>query len=882
MKAKILFIICFSFSLCNFCFAQVRDTVIFYESAQETLTKALKNIKKKYNIELAYNPEALKKIVVTENYVSVKFSDFLHSVLANTEFTYKILNSTYLIYPKVQTVKKNSLELNSYNITISGSIRDRETGESLPFAAVYFFGGNSSTSSNSDGNFTLFNVATDTSTLFISYLGYNINKLKLTPVIATKPIIILMEAKSKNLPPIEIFAENTRLLDAEKGLSRISINQAKISNLPSMGEVDLLNSLQLLPGINSTDESSSGLKVRGSTSEQNLVMFDGFTVFHVDHFFGLYSAFNTSAIKNIQLYKGPFESKYGGRAAGVVAITGIDGNANKPSTTFGVNLISTNLLIELPLVKNQVSLIIAARRSFTDILQSESYKKLFNNIYNTSVSKQSDEEINSFTNGSSPDFFFYDTNIKLSIAADKKNNLAFSFYKGLDNLDIIFTESYQNNIYNSSDKSQWGNTGGSFKWSRQWNKSFFSYFIVGSSLYKSQLEAEEYKKTVDTSTTLLFFQSNRLNDFNIRLDNEFQISESNKISFGVSSNSNKIQTTLNKERAFKNDTIAKSQIKSLYIQDEFKLFKNLKLNIGYRLNYYNLTKNYFHEPRLDVVFSVLKNISLKTGYGIHNQMIRKVNEQSLYLNDPEKWELSDNSNIPVLNSKQFAFGGNIKWKKLFIDIEYFQKNQLGLIELLEPEKFTSVGNGTRLYYLNGRGITKGVDLLIQKTTGKHTGWISYTLSKSKNKYKGINSEAYFNASTNIPNEIKLVYLYEYKNWHFSSCFTYGDGRPYTPLSLLTYITPSDEIIQAYIIGDVNSKRTPNYQRLDFSIVYNFKIKKCVFESGFSVFNMLDRKNVKFIDYYEVPSEENNKLIELKERKVLQLGFTPSFFIKLKI
>jgi ferric enterobactin receptor len=880
MKARFLLLFCFLFSLGSRSFAQVSDTIIYYETQGESLTKALKNIQKRYGVNLAYNPEALKKITVSDSYVGVKFSAFLSAVLKPTDFTYKILNSTYLIYPKQEKVKIGSLLSQKSNITISGNIRDKETGEILPYASVYFLGG-TSTNSNSDGNFTLFNVGSDTTTLFISYIGYNINRVKLSSETASKPLIVLLDAKSKNLPSVEIFAENTRLIDAEKSISKITINQAKISNLPNIGEVDLLNSLQLLPGINATDESSSGLRVRGSTAEQNLVMFDGFTVFHVDHFFGLYSAFNTSAIKNVQLYKGPFEAKYGGRAAGVISITGIDGNSNQFSTTTGANLISTNLLVEIPLVKNQVSLVLAARRSFTDIIQSESYKKLFNNIYNISVNKQSDEETNSFTDGSKPDFFFYDTNIKLSIAANKKNNLAFSFYKGLDKLDIIFTETYQSNLYSFADKSEWGNTGGSFKWGRQWNKSLFSYFIIGTSTYKSQLDAEEYKKTADTTTTELFSQSNKLNDLNIRFDNEFQLSETNKISFGAALNANKISTTLKKQLAFNNDSTSKSQVKSLYIQDEIRMFKNLVLNAGYRLSFYDLTKNYFNEPRIDLIYSPKNFMSFKAGYGIHNQMIRRLNEQSLYLNDPEKWELSDKNNIPVLNSKQFVVGGNLKWRKFFLDIEYFQKNQLGLIELLEPEKFTSVGNEVRIYYLNGQGITKGVDILLQKTTGKHTGWISYTLSKNLNKYKGINNGDFFNASTDVPNEVKLVYLYGFKNWHFSSSFTYGSGRPYTPLSLITYILQNNETVQAYVIGEVNSKRTPDYQRLDFSILYNFKIKKAAFETGFSVYNVLDRFNVKFIDYYEIPSEDEN-LIELKERKVSQLGFTPSFFIKMKI
>ena len=262
-------------------------------------------------------------------------------------------------------------------------------------------------------------------------------------------------------------------------------------------------------------------------------------------------------------------------------------------------------------------------------------------------------------------------------------------------------------------------------------------------------------------------------------------------------------------------------------------------------------------------------------------MIRRLNEQSLYLNDPETWELSDRNNFPVLNSKQFVIGGNVKWKKIFIDIEYFQKKQLGLIELLEPEKFTSVGNKTRTYFLNGQGLVKGVDILLQKTIGKHTGWVSYTLSKNTNRYTGINLGENFVASSDIPNEVKIVYLYGYRNWHFSSSFTYGSGKPYTPLGLLTYVLLNNDTVQTYVIGPVNSKRTPDYQRLDFSILYNFKIKKSAFETGFSVYNVVNRFNVKFIDYYEIPSQTPG-LIELKERKVAQLGFTPSFFIKLKI
>ena len=236
---------------------------------------------------------------------------------------------TIKIFPiKEEIMLPSSFVATQFDFTISGRILDSRTGESLPFANLLIKETGAGTATNVDGFFSLFNVPSDTSTVEVRYVGYQTTIFQLRPGMDFFNLGITMEDFSQQLDEVVVKAKKQeQLLQASTGVSRIGLAPAQLATLPSFGEKDIFRSLQLLPGISGTNESSSGLYVRGGTPDQNLILFDGFTVYHVDHLFGFFSAFNTHAIKDVQLYKGGFDAKYGGRLSSVVELTGKDGNS---------------------------------------------------------------------------------------------------------------------------------------------------------------------------------------------------------------------------------------------------------------------------------------------------------------------------------------------------------------------------------------------------------------------------------------------------------------------------------------------------------------------------------------------------------------------------
>lgn len=862
-------------------YAQEQDSIDFKSLEGKNLNQALKRLGRE-DLKFAYDPKAAAQIEIAELPDLRSIDEFLSYVLSFSDYWYKKVQDTWLIYPKGSQIAAEMEKPTRLNFPVHGVIRDSKSGEVLPFAAVGILNNPLGTASNTDGKFTLLKVPTDTSTLIFNYLGYQVLHLKLNPSLASSSLSINLTQNSKFLPSVEIYAQTLQMIDANKRISQITLNPAQIRKLPNLGEVDLFAALRLLPGISSSEESSTGLQIRGGNSDENLVLFDGFTVYHVDHLFGVYSAFNTNAVKNVQVYKGGFDAKYGGRSSGVVSITGIDGNTTEPSGMVEMNLLSSNILFELPLVKNRASIVFAYRRAYTNVIQSPTYRKIFNNLFNASVSTPNPGEEDAFTGNSNPKFYFYDSNVKVSFKPTEKDAISLSFYKGEDNLDINFTLDDPPLLLNSFDQSQWGNTGGSIKWSRQWNNKYFSYLILGNSLYKSSLNAEE---TVYNEEELFyrgfFFQNSSLRDVTLRYDNIYQINEKQKLEFGLWHTDVSIAMQAEDQDFIYNDSIQEASTTALYLQNTSQLTKKLSLTYGLRATMVSNKDITYLEPRINGNYTINKQFTLKAAYGIFFQNIRRLNQQSLYLSIPETWALSNNNGIPILRSEHYIAGIAYEKNNLLINTEAYIKKETGTIDFLFPEMGYSTGD-IRQYAVNGKKDIAGIEFLVQKRFRDHSAWISYTLAESFSEYPGVNQDWPFPSFNDIRHEAKAVYVYDYKRWDFSLSFIYSSGRPYTPVLGTYLLTRGDgETQQLISLGEVNSARLPAYHRADFALNYTIPIKKGVIETGFSVFNIYNNLSVKFIDYYRIPENEGDRFA-LGKREVYNLGFTPSLFIRLKL
>ena len=339
------------------------------------------------------------------------------------------------------------------------------------------------------------------------------------------------------------------------------------------------------------------MHIRGGTPEQNLVLLDGIKVYNVEHFFGFFSAFNANAIKSVDLYKGAFPARYGGRLSGVIDMIGRTGSFNEIKGQVTANLLSAGGSIEIPF-KNKFSLLIAGRRSFTDLLKTSFFEKLFNQFEDDSGNI---EELEEFV----PSFNFFDFNSKLSYKPSNKDLITFSYYKGQDNLDEISSTDrliYPDigpekiNILGDVSKiSKWGNDGYGFKWSRQWNPKFYNVLNISYSEYFNNRD-DNYSVNVnipDTDSTILDFklkliQKNNVKDFTARYDGEFVLRKNNNLEFGLEYTKSSVDYTFVRDDTLNLITTDQdSKLYSYYLSNNFNSVKNIKIKLGMRGNRYD-------------------------------------------------------------------------------------------------------------------------------------------------------------------------------------------------------------------------------------------------------------------------------------------------------
>ena len=331
---------------------------------------------------------------------------------------------------------------------IQGVVRDALNGEAIVHATVLVVETGQQVNTNTDGFFTVVGAPGETFSLRVVQIGYTPNEMTVDAGFGGR-LEIEVAPLPVELEGVEFVADEYRLVKATDGVSRIAASPAEMAVLPSIGEVDVFRSLQLLPGISGTRESSSGLYVRGGTPDQNLVLLDGITVYHVDHFFGFFSAFNADAIKDIQVFKGAFPAQYGGRVSSVVDMTGKTGDPDQMHYGAGLNLLSASGTFQTP-IGTRANLIVTGRRSYTDLIQTGLYNSIFD-VFNISTGPQAPAgggpgggrgfggpgglfgSANQDT--ATPDFYFYDFNAKLTYLPGDRDVVAFSLYGGRDYLD---------------------------------------------------------------------------------------------------------------------------------------------------------------------------------------------------------------------------------------------------------------------------------------------------------------------------------------------------------------------------------------------------------------------------------------------------------------
>ncbi|KYG72446.1 carboxypeptidase-like regulatory domain-containing protein [Roseivirga echinicomitans] len=880
------------FFISGLLYSQELPNISISENFNNTsLSKVIRVLKNKYDVKIAYDDALVTGVKVNGQYNDKSITAFLNEILSSKGIDYQVLNGKIILTPGQVNIDLKTPSL--FDLTVFGMIQDAQTGELLPNALIRVAGENKGTVSNKDGFFSLSQVPTDTSTIEITYLGYKKSKVKLDPTKSRMAIRVSMAENTLDLAEftvVDLRTDNTIQYGEE--ISQISIDPHSLTSLPSLGELDIFRSLQLLPGISGTDETSSDLVIRNSPSSQNLVLLDGFKIYRLDHFFGVFSAINPDAIRDIQVYKGGFGPKYGDRVSGVVDITGKSGNFNNPEYSFGINLLSARMSVNAPLNEGKGAIHFSTRRAYTDIIRSNLFQKLYKNYRESSNQLNNQENNNSLR----PNFHFYDFNLKSTYNLSNRDIASFSMYWGRDELytdfDQITGSNTNRTTENIDENSLWGNIGIGATWSRNWNKNYYSSFQVAYSghNFDYSFQSEDRDENGQVARTHSAERLNEVADLQINYRHELKLKEIHKIDFGLNVSSINTINDVTIDERIQQPTGNRKQsgsVVGLYASDELRVTKNFRLNVGFRHNVTDLTNENYFGRRLGMTYQLTPSLKLKLSNGQYYQLARQITYDDPHSNLQDGWNLANNQMFGAIKAEHLIGGLNYSKNGFMVDMEYYQKDVYGLVEFTVSH-LISAGMSNHPQPLitvsNGEDKIRGLDILIQKKIGPYHGWLSYTHSKSSSTYSQINGGQRLPSRLDQRNEAKFVHVLEFKKFNLSATFLYGSGKPlFKPT--LNFIRNNDGTIINYEILNLNKtvERLPTYHRLDISAALKFENEEIRGEFGISILNAYNhqniqskRLNINAIERAIGNGEEPRQLY----RDIVLLDFTPSIFLNL--
>jgi hypothetical protein len=687
------------------------------------------------------------------------------------------------------------------------------------------------------------------------------NKLNLKFEKLSKRYFII---KKKKITLNDVQQLNSIVLEnyLAKGISKNDNGSYKIvpknlEILAGLTEADVLESIQQLPGIFSPNETATGLVVRGGSTDQNRLIWDGINIYHNGHLFGMISAFNPNITRQVTVYNKGTNPRFGERVSSVIDIETNHKILRDIKTSFGLNGLSADAFIEVPIIKDKLSVETSVRRSYTELYESFTFDKLAEKVFQNTKIVDTDNTNN--------DFYFMDFNTKINYKINDYNKLSISTLFIDNRLDYLVKDLNTNQTFN--DILQLQNQGYSINWHKEWSKRVSHTIKANLSKYKlnynfitalDEVISDFDKRNVVYDSGLALETKIRLNNFdNLYLGYEYSLKDvsyaflkTDDLAFILDSD----QTIINTHSFYSNYNYAFQDV--------------LDINAGFRLNYYSELSDFKFEPRLIISKNLLKNFTVQLTGEIKNQVISQIDETILSDLSLENrlWRLADGDTFPVINSNQVSVGVLYNKNEWSFDIDHYYKNIDGLTTLslgfLNPD-------GTSFY--NGKQQIRGVDVYVQRKLNFFNAWMSYSYIDINNKFDDLNGNNYFTARNEIKHAVTASIAYKNKNFQLAVSWNWRNGKPFTKAILQDDGT--------YIFDGINTENLEDYHRLDISSTYEFKFSKrknaVNGKVGFSIKNIYNRNNQLSREY-----TGNNSLNDpIKVIDKFSLGFTPNVLFR---
>ncbi|TND10561.1 MAG: TonB-dependent receptor plug [Bacteroidetes bacterium] len=686
------------------------------------------------------------------------------------------------------------------NFTISGTVLDSTNGESVIGGVVYVKGTSKGVQTNVYGFYSL-TLAEGSYDIIVNYVTYRSRTLHVD-LKSNVTLNIRLAPEGTAIDEVVITADKDKEKEQLRStqMSAINIPIDQIKHIPTIGgETDVIKVMQLMPGVKRGGEGQNTMLVRGGSGDDNLILLDEAVVYNVSHLFGFFSVFNNDALKDVTLIKGGFPSQYGGRLSSVMDIRMKDGDMQKYHVDGGIGLLSSHLTVQGPIKKDTCSFILSGRRSYID--------QLFRLVYKEDLLP----------------YYFYDATLKVNYILSDKNRLFLSTYYGDD---VLRPPKSDSALFDGGFRL--GNFTTTLRWNHVYNSKLFSNLSFIHTRFRYDVEASVPGNS--------FLAKSRIADYGVKLDYSYYKNPENLVRYGGLVTLHGFRPNVVNTAGVISDVIRsregalKSNVEAgLYIQHEWEIHPLLKLGYGFRESFLIDSDTFYTspEPRAALTYNFHEKQSLKLSYARMTQYVHLVSSSAVAL--PTDLWYPVTKNVKPLYSDQVAAGYNYNFEKLktLASFEVYYKHMKNLIEYREGAVLL-LNDNYENELVSGNGDSYGCELFAQRSSGRFTGWIGYTLSWTTRKFDALNGGKRYYAKFDRRHDVSVVGAYEItKRFLISAVWVYSTGQRFTPV-IGYYLMPNSSLTDVDILpiyGDRNSTELPPAHRLDLSLVLKSREKE---------------------------------------------------------
>ena len=741
----------------------------------------------------------------------------------------KILKLTLLFY---------SLLIAEETSSVNGYVRDDATGEPVSYANVFLINTTLGTATNRDGYFVISNIPFGEYEIHATMMGYAKYK-KQVDIFNNKSIRLEIRLKEKVIQTTEVLVTAERQkFERSMESSQIALDLREINSVPAFVEPDVFRTLQMLPGVQTTSDFSSALYVRGSTPDQNLIMLDGIAIYNPYHLGGIFSTFNTDAIKEADFHTGGFSARYGGRMGAILNVINREGNTEKIRGSANLSLISSKVLIEGPIPKwkgMKGSWMISGRRTYFD--------KVVKALKIPTGEKRTDGSYNYFEFP----YYFYDYQIKVNLDIDQDHRLTLTRFYGDDVLDFSYEDPVQiisgDNVTVQQEFQfgldwPWGNKTNGLTWRWIISPKIIAKTFLSSSRYRFDFDlsfSEKDTYTYSDSTAINYANFNwniydMIKDRTLETEVQYKLSKNHDLTGGIQLRNIDFDLGIKYNLATQDTSFTwnplalrnRTQETSVFAQDRWEVSEKLKIRSGLRLTDYNLHNKIYLDPRLGIKYHFSDNIALKANWGLYHQFLTTANNQDENLRLVELWLGIPKDKLASISEHLINGVEYMSPKNIFYRVEFYRKTFENLLTLKQDNanEFEGVSQDSTINeFWDTRGNSRGIELLIKKSSGRFNGWVGYTFSETQYY---TDPSGWHNPNFDRTHTLNIVGNFEINtDLELSAALTQSSGNPYTKILGRVYDWEQSLYnnsywypIDSYLVGEKNTERYDDYFRID--------------------------------------------------------------------